>query len=88
MRLCLLVSIGVAGFLLTGAPVAAQQAQKLAPPDGPGVVILVRATLSALNDANRTGNYTVLRDLGAPGFRQANSAARLGEIFSDLRKKD
>ena len=54
-------------------------------PTAPGRrLILVRSTLIALDQANKTGNYTVLRDLGAPAF-QANSAARLGEIFAGLR---
>jgi hypothetical protein len=59
-------------------------AQKPAQIDRNGVVILVRSTLLALDQANKTGNYTVLRDIGAPGF-QSNSAARLGEIFAKLR---
>jgi hypothetical protein len=62
---------------------AAQQA-KPAQIDRNGVLILVRSTLIALDQANKTGNYTVLRDLGAPAF-QVNSAARLGEIFAGLR---
>ena len=49
---------------------------------------LIRSTLLTLNDANRSGNYTVLRDLAAPGFQQKNSAADLGVIFSDLRRRD
>ena len=52
--------------------------------DRNGVLILIRSALLALDQANKTGNYTVLRDLGAPGF-QVNSAARLGEIFAKLR---
>ena len=36
---------------------------------------LIRSTLLTLNDANRSGNYTVLRDLAAPGFQARNSAA-------------
>ena len=32
------------------------------------MLILIRTTLLALDQANKTGNYTVLRDLGAPGF--------------------
>src|SRR5262249_2294807 len=50
-----------------------------------GVLILVRSTLLALDQANKTGNYTVLRDLGSPEF-QANTAARLAEIFAQQRK--
>src|SRR5438477_3938910 len=49
------------------------------------VVTLLRTTLVALHQANQTGNYTVLRDLGAPGFRDANTATKLGEIFAPLR---
>jgi hypothetical protein len=53
--------------------------------DRNGVLILIRSTLLALDQANKTGNYTVLRDLGSPAF-QANTAARLGEIFAAQRK--
>jgi hypothetical protein len=49
---------------------------------------LVRCTLLTLNDANRSGNYTVLRDLAAPGFQTENSAADLAIIFSDLRRRN
>ncbi|WP_352837997.1 hypothetical protein [Mesorhizobium sp. M0830] len=49
------------------------------------MLILVRGSLLALDHANKTGNYTVLRDLGAPGF-QANNAAKLAEIFAGHRK--
>ena len=53
--------------------------------DRNGVLILIRSTLLALDQANKTGNYTVLRDLGSPDF-QANSAARLAEIFAQERR--
>src|SRR5262249_43775661 len=53
--------------------------------DRNGVLILIRSTLLALDHANKTGNYTVLRDLGSPGF-QTNTAARLAEIFATQRK--
>ncbi len=54
--------------------------------DRNGVLILIRGTLLALDQANKTGNYTVLRDLGSPNF-QANSAAGLGDIFANQRKQ-
>ena len=63
---------------------APKSAPKPAQIDRNGVLMLVRSTLLALDHANKTGNYTVLRDIGAPGF-QSNSAARLGEIFAKLR---
>jgi hypothetical protein len=68
------------------APKPAQpQASKPAQIDRNGVLILIRETLLALDQANKTGNYTVLRDLGSAEF-QANTAARLAEIFAQQRK--
>jgi hypothetical protein len=71
------------------APSQPPQTQPQQPPqpaqiDRNGVLILIRSTLLALDQANKTGNYTVLRDLGAPGF-QVNTAARLAEIFAKQR---
>jgi hypothetical protein len=62
-----------------------QAAPKPANIDRNGVLMLVRSALLALDQANKTGNYTVLRDLGAPGF-QVNTAARLAEIFASQRR--
>jgi hypothetical protein len=39
-----------------------------------------------LNDANRSGNYSVLREIAAPSFRDRNSAADLAIIFAELRR--
>jgi hypothetical protein len=68
----------------TSAVHAETPAPKPAQIDRNGVLILIRSSLLALDQANKTGNYTVLRDTGAPGF-QTNTAARLGEIFAKLR---
>jgi hypothetical protein len=62
------------------------QEPKPAQIDRNGVIILIRSTLLALDDANKTGNYSVLRDLGAPGFQLGNTDARLAEIFAAERK--
>src|SRR5437016_5736212 len=35
-------------------------------------IILVKNALLAVNQGNLTGNYTVLRDLASPGFRERN----------------
>jgi hypothetical protein len=48
---------------------------------------LIRSTLLTLNDANRSGNYTVLHDLAAPAFQAKNTAADLARIFADLRQR-
>ena len=77
-----------AGALAQPKPPAPPQQQAAPQPaqiDRNGVLILIRSTLLALHEANETGNYTVLRDLAAPGFREANTAARLGEIFASQR---
>ena len=65
-------------------PQQQSQPPKPAQIDRNGVLILIRSALLALDQANKTGNYTVLRDLGSPDF-QANSAARLAEIFAQER---
>lgn len=49
------------------------------------VATLVRTTLVALHQANVTGNYTVVRDPAAPGFRDRNTAADLARIFAPIR---
>jgi len=69
----------------TSQPPPAQAAPKPAQIDRNGVLILIRSALIALDQGNKTGNYTVLRDLGAPGF-QTNTAARLAEIFAAQRR--
>lgn len=68
-------------------PVAAfAQAARPAPIDRNGVLILLRSTLLALDQANKTGNYTVFRDLAAPSFGTVNNPARLGDIFASERR--
>lgn len=49
--------------------------------------MLVKNALAALNHANITGNYTVLRDLGTEDFRRRNSAADLATAFAAHRQK-
>lgn len=56
-------------------------------PDPYKMNMLIRTTLIALSQANLTGNYTLLRDLGSPSFQATNSAARLTEAFADLRQR-
>jgi hypothetical protein len=51
------------------------------------LLMMIKSTLIAFNQANETGNYTVLRDLAAPTFQEVNTSARLGEIFQKERNK-
>lgn len=66
----------------------APPAPRYAVPPAEDLLALIRTTIIALNHANQTGNYTVLRDLAAPDFRDANDAARLSAIFQVLREQN
>ncbi len=56
-------------------------------PGAEKIVILIRTAILTLNDALQTGNFTVLRDKAAPAFRDANTAARLSQVFSNLAQQ-
>ena len=69
---------------------AAQPAQPVQPaisPDDPRLLLMVRNAIIALNQANQTGNYSVLRDMGTPNFQMTNNSARLAEAFATLRAR-
>jgi hypothetical protein len=82
------VAIAFISIGLTSSFAQDAQGVRSAPIDRNGVLLLIRSTLLAVDQANKTGNYTVLRDLGAPGFQASNNAARLGEIFAGLRRNN
>ena len=46
---------------------------------------LIWSTLAAVDHANRSGNYSVLRDISAQGFQINNDPARLATIFAGIR---
>jgi hypothetical protein len=76
--------------MLCLATPAAAQGQPSAPAqqavaDSLTVSKLIWSSVAALDHANQTGNYSVLRDLGAPSFQTANSAATLAGLFQPLR---
>ncbi|HZL32060.1 MAG TPA: SPOR domain-containing protein [Pseudolabrys sp.] len=52
------------------------------------LVMMVRAALSALNQANFTENYSVLRGMMTPGLQVRASAAQLAKAFADLRSQN
>jgi hypothetical protein len=72
-------------FFLAAAATETPAQQQVVMPNAEKIVLLVRNTLITLNNALQTGNFTVLRDTGAPGFREANSAWRLSQAFSNLK---
>jgi hypothetical protein len=80
---------GIAVAQQKGAPAQKDAAPQAALPVSiEQALYLIRSTLLALNDANRTGNYTVLRDLAAPDFQARNTAADLAQSFADLRRRN
>ncbi|HVZ14649.1 MAG TPA: hypothetical protein VG894_09340 [Bauldia sp.] len=68
-------------------PAAAQPPGPPAQVGGAEISILIRTALVTLNDANVTGNYTVLRDLGASILQVNNTAADLAAQFAEFRKQ-
>ncbi len=83
----------LAGSPQTGGatPPAAKAEQATTQPQMPDAYrlnILIRTTVVALNQANMTGNYSVLRDLGSPRFQASNTDASLGQAFSFLRGRN
>ena len=81
--LAIVTALGGQAYAQASAPAQPQVMM----PDAEKIVLLLRTSLLTLNDALQTGNFTVLRDMGAPGFRDANTAARLGQSFSNLAAK-
>jgi hypothetical protein len=55
--------------------------------DGDALAIMIKSSILALQHANATGNYSVLRDLGTPIFRERYDQASLAMIFAPLRDR-
>jgi hypothetical protein len=66
--------------------VHAQSAELPSKVDGRQLSILLRTTMVALHQANITGNYTVLRDIGSLSFRNLNTPSRLSDVFRPIRE--
>src|SRR5688572_17087122 len=89
-----LIWAAAAALLTAGAPAAAQQGavQTSQPPASaapvPGSLELAKmiwSTMAAVDHANRSGNYSVLRDISAQGFQINNDPSRLAEVFAGIR---
>lgn len=73
---------------------AQQPAQSTTPPVSnyqpvPGELELAKmiwSTLAAVDHANQSGNYSVLRDISSPAFQIANDPSRLASIFGGIRQ--
>ncbi|MEQ8824664.1 MAG: hypothetical protein RIC14_09845 [Filomicrobium sp.] len=97
MRWIYIFSCLVAVWLLSAAPALSEPKPNKAPnasaktneplPNEIRLNLLIRTTIIAVNNANLTNNYSVLRELASGQFKKANSAKRLSEIFAPLRKR-
>jgi hypothetical protein len=56
-------------------------------PDERSLARLLWSTMAAVDHANKTGNYSVLRALGSPGFQVANNDPTLHRIFAGIRNQ-
>lgn len=65
-------------------PTAPQQSQI---PQTAGLIILIKASLIALNQANQTGNYQVLYALGSDGLRARTNPQNLAQSFTAFRER-
>ena len=75
--------------LPAGAACAQAPAAAVAPPpqiDQRTGLKLLWSAIAAVDHANRTGNYSVLRDLGTAAFQARNNPANLAAIFAGLRE--
>lgn len=70
-------------------PASALPAPAQAPaPDHLASLRLLWGIMAAVDHANRTGNYSVLRDLGTAEFQARNNPANLAAIFAGLRERN
>ncbi len=67
------------------APVAPAPQRQIQLPPPEAMIIMIRASLVALSQANVTNNYSVLSQLGSNDFRQTNTPERLSQVFASFR---
>lgn len=67
------------------APARPQAVIQLTVPDDLTLAKLAWTSIAAVDHANITGDYSVLRELCAPSFQQTNSIAALAASFQALR---
>lgn len=75
------------GILAVALSLLAQPAFAQALPSPMEQDVLVRNSLLTFNDANVTGNYSVLHDKGSKPFRDALPAEKLKDSFKEFSEK-
>ncbi|MEZ5924644.1 MAG: hypothetical protein R3D57_09695 [Hyphomicrobiaceae bacterium] len=88
MRLLMILNLlmALSSAWAATADAAGTDAATPAAPDRYAQAILIYQALMALDQANATGNYSVLRDLAAPEFQAGHTAAALAESFAGYRR--
>jgi hypothetical protein len=76
-----------AQFVLPTSPLAQELDAAPTIPDDVRLALMIRNAVIALNQANITGNYTVLREMGTGNFQMTNTPAHLAEVFATLRSR-
>ena len=84
----------LSALLIATAPAAAAAQQpprapaaSPAVPDQLSLAKLLWSTMAAIDHGNRTGNYSVLRELGSPAFQAGNDVAALAAVFAPIRRE-
>jgi len=57
-------------------------------PDDTALITLIRTAIVCLNQANATGDYSVLRQIAAANFQNSNSLDKLTAAFTALRQRN
>jgi hypothetical protein len=65
---------------------AAQQQSPI--PQAAGLIVLIKGSLVALDQANRTGNYAVLYALGSDSLRASTNPQNLAQSFAAFRQRN
>ncbi len=71
----------------TAAPANAKPQQQQMQMSVVTLTLLIKGAVLALHQANATGNYSVLRDMGTPVFRERFDQAALTAAFANLRAR-
>jgi hypothetical protein len=82
MRYLTIAFAAFAGIMFIASPASAQK-----PPDAFTQEVLIKASLLTFNDANVTGNYTVMHAKMSKPFRDEFSPERLKEVFKVFHEK-
>jgi hypothetical protein len=82
-----LPALGFLAALLVPAAPALAETGRPPLPDAYQLSLLIYSTMTALDQANATGNYSVLHDMAAPEFQRLNPAQRLSTIFAKYRER-